>query len=57
MFLTPLPTFRNLKEYVLMLMPSTIKTKCLTSKLLKQGYQHHKLCKVFFLNCISDTQS
>ena len=42
MFLAPLPmvyTFRNLfvlREYVLMLM---------TSKLLKQGYRYHKLCK------------
>ena len=34
-------TFRNLfvlQEYVLMLITSTIETKFLTSKLLKQGY-------------------
>ena len=51
MFLTPLPTFRNLfvlQEYVLILMHSTIETQFLTSKLLKQGYRYHKLCKVFF---------
>ena len=52
--------FRNLfvlQEYVLMLMTSTTETHFLTSKLLKQGYQHHKLRKAFFLNFITDTQS
>ena len=62
MFLAPLHmvyTFRNvfvLHEYVLMMMTSTIEKK-LTSKLQKRGYRFHKLCKVFFLNFITDIQS
>ena len=31
--------------------------KCLTAKLLKQGYQFHKLRKVFYLSSITDTMN
>ena len=36
-----------LREYVLMLVTSTNRNKFLTSKILKQGYQCHKLLKSF----------
>ena len=31
--------------------------KCLTAKLLNQGYRYHKLRKVFFLSSITDTMN
>ena len=31
--------------------------KCLTAKLLKQGYRYHKLRMVFFQSSISDTMN
>ena len=34
---------------------SNTRYKCLTAKLLKQGYRYHKLRKVFFLSSIADT--
>ena len=33
------------------------RTKCITSKLLNQGYRYHKLRKVFFPNFIADTMN
>ena len=33
------------------------RNKCLTAKLLKQGYRYHKLRKVFFLISIADTMN
>ena len=33
------------------------RNKCLTVKLLKQGYRYHKLKKVFFLSSIADTMN
>ena len=36
-----------LQKYVLMLMTVNNRNKFLTSKLLKQGYRYHKLCKAF----------
>ena len=33
------------------------RNKCLTAKLLKQGYRYHKLRKVFFLSSIADTMN
>ena len=33
------------------------RNKCLTAKLLQQGYRYHKLRKTFFLNFIADTMN
>ena len=33
------------------------RNKCLTAKLLKQGYRYHKLRKVFFPSSIADTMN
>ena len=33
------------------------RNKCLTARLLKQGYQYHKLRKVFFPSSIADTMN
>ena len=33
------------------------RNKCLTAKLLKQGYRYHKLRKAFFLSSIADTMN
>ena len=33
------------------------RNKCLTAKILKQGYRYHKLRKAFFLSSIADTMS
>ena len=33
------------------------RNKCLTAKILQQGYRYHKLRKTFFLNFIVDTMS
>ena len=43
-------TFRNLLgllESAIMLQTSTLEIKCLTAKLLQQGYRYHKLRKTF----------
>ena len=49
MFLAHLPIvcIIVLREYDLMLMISTTETYFLTAKLLKQGYQYHKIRKAF----------
>ena len=36
-----------LLEHLAMLLTLTLTIKLLTQKLLKQGYQYHKLCKIF----------
>ena len=59
MFLAPLPmvyTFHKLfvlQEYVLIFDDLNNINRYLASKLLKQGYRYHKLCKAFFFQNFS----
>ena len=51
-YISQLIRFSRASSYVTDL---NTRNKLLTQKLLKQGYQYHKLRKTFFLNFIDDT--